>query len=65
MSNEHTLKAINAAYQKHITILYKTLYESILVAGDNQQDIQSAEERFKKGLKFAEQIRKKALKIIK
>ena len=53
-------KAIETAYQAHISSLYKVLSQSILSANGDLNEIAAAEARFKKGLEFAAEVRKKA-----
>ncbi len=53
-------EAIEAAYQAHITSLYEVLAQSILAANGDDAKIDAAEERFKRGLDFAADVRKRA-----
>lgn len=58
---ESTEKAIETAYQAQVISLYKALSLAISLAGDNQNDISEAENKFKKGLEFAADIRTRAM----
>jgi len=53
-------KAIEKAYQAHISSLYKVLSQSILSANEDPSEILAAQSRFKKGLEFAADVRQKA-----
>lgn len=53
-------EAIEAAYEAHITSLYEVLAQSILAADGNTAEIDAAEDRFKRGLEFAADVRKRA-----
>lgn len=53
-------EAIEAAYQAHITSLYEVLAQSILAANGDDTKIDAAEDRFKRGLDFAADVRKRA-----
>jgi hypothetical protein len=53
-------KAIENAYQAHISSLYKVLSQSILSANTELNEIVAAENRFKKGLEFAADVRNRA-----
>ncbi len=53
-------QAIEAAYQAHISSLYKVLSQSILAANNDENEINTAESRFKKGLRFAADVRSRA-----
>ncbi|MGB2742556.1 MAG: hypothetical protein WBC60_18580 [Cognaticolwellia sp.] len=52
--------AIEAAYQAHISSLYKVFSQSLLSANNDSDEITAAENRFKKGLDFAADVRNKA-----
>ncbi len=56
-------KALEVAYQAHITNLYKVLSQAILAANDDEQEIDAAEQRFRKGLTHAANVRKRARKV--
>ena len=49
--------AIEAAYEAHVTALYKVLSQSILVANGIESEIVAAQDRFKRGLEFAASVR--------
>ena len=53
-------QAIENAYQAQISSLYAVLSQSLLSANDDLNEIEAAETRFKKGLRFAAQVRAKA-----
>ncbi|KGJ86394.1 hypothetical protein [Colwellia psychrerythraea] len=53
-------KAIEAAYQAHISSLYKVLSKSLLSAKGDASEVAAAESRFKKGLEFAADVQSKA-----
>lgn len=54
-------KAIDNAYKAHITSLYKALSQALLLAGDNETEIDAAKLRFSKGLVFAERVKNEAM----
>lgn len=54
-------QAIEKAYQAHVTSLYKALSQAVLMADGNEDEIEAAEERFKKGLRHAEDVKRLAL----
>jgi len=56
-------KALEVAYQARITNLYKLLSQAILAANGDEQEIDAAEQRFRKGLAHAADVRKRARKI--
>jgi len=56
-------QAIEKAYQSHVTSLYKVLSQAILMADGNSDEILAAEERFKKGLVHAEDVKARALAV--
>ena len=53
-------KALEVAYQAHITDLYKVLSQAILTANGDEQEIDAGEQRFRKGLAHAADVRKRA-----
>jgi len=53
-------KAIESGYQDQISSLYQVLSQSILIAEGDAHKIKEAEERFKEGLEFAADVRKRA-----
>jgi hypothetical protein len=57
---ERVEEAIEAAYEAHITSLYKVLSQSILAANGNEAEIAAAQDRFKRGLVFAAEVRARA-----
>ncbi|MCV2885229.1 hypothetical protein OE749_11050 [Aestuariibacter sp. AA17] len=57
---DKTEKAIESAYQAHVSSLYKILTEALMVANGDETGISAAEARFKKGLDFASYVREKA-----
>lgn len=56
-------KAIESAYSSHVVSLYKALSQAILMAKGNTSEIESAEERFSRGLAHAEEIRDRARRL--
>lgn len=59
----NTEKAIEAAYNAHITTLYKALSQAILFAKGDAEEIAAAEARFSKGLEHATDIRTRARRL--
>lgn len=59
----NTEKAIEAAYNAHITTLYKALSQAILFAKGDADEIAAAEARFSKGLEHAADIRTRARRL--
>ena len=59
----NTEKAIEAAYNNHVTALYKSLSQAILMANDDESEISAAESRFSKGLAHAANIRERARRL--
>ena len=57
---EHTEKAIEAAYRGHVIGLCNVLSLEILSANGDEEKIKAAEERFKKGLSHAADVRARA-----
>jgi len=53
-------EAFNAAYQKDINMIYSVLSQAILLANNDEIEINKAEERFKTGLAHAADIKKRA-----
>jgi len=51
-------KAINEAFKAQVTITYNQLSQSLLSAGDDVDKINAAKEKFRKGLEYAEGVRK-------
>lgn len=54
---ERVEKAIEAAYEAHVTTLYNVLSESLLAARGSEAEMAAAQERFKRGLAFAAEVR--------
>jgi len=53
-------EAIEAAYEAHVKSLYEVLSQSLLAANGDADDIRAAQNRFKRGLAFAAEVRRSA-----
>ncbi len=50
-------EAIECAFKKDIEVVYKILSTSVLAAKENIQESNAAQQRFKKGLEYAVNVR--------
>jgi hypothetical protein len=57
---ERVEEAIEAAYHTQITSFYNVLSESILAANGDEAEIAAAQERFRRSLAFAADVRARA-----
>jgi hypothetical protein len=54
---------INEAFKAQVTIMYNQLSQSLLAAKDDVDKISAAKEKFRKGLDYADGVRKIAKEV--